>query len=560
MKLLHGLIVLGLLAGLVGPMAGEELPPAETAIKDTVDHWGLPFSDQWRLYRENFRSYAAAIGVENPAFALGHETALRKTFLNKYWFKGQWGGEVNISAGRNEAEAFQLVVLPAVGAELKDIRVTVSALRHETAADSQIEASAMRLWRVGFVRTVPAQYPVRHVGDWPDPLLELEPFSLGQLDAGLIWCELKTPASAAPGKYRGTVTVSCQGQPSQSLEIRLDVWAFTLPDRMDRPTLMWTRGKAGTAENRALCDLLLDHHVDPISVGQTTDFDALDADLEHCLARGMTHFQTPPYNPAKSEEFRAYYEHIRSKGWLDKALIYSVQDEPTQEQFDKLVVPRTQFLRKEFPGLKTFLASRRHPGMGQGTDIWLTDLSIGFHAWLSAERPGSQEMWFYFCHLPIQVSFDRPLVDAPNMLIDNDAVEHRVLNWMAHHYGARGMFIWSANLDWPKGCEMWPAEPLKLRQEPTGYPYAGIHNGNGFMVYPGPRPSVRLKVLRDGIEDFWYLSQLNRLAEAGDDEAAQLLEGVVPTVFVNTHYFDRNPQPLLDYRLRIGKHLDAVGR
>lgn len=532
------------------------MPPEEIAIKNTVDHWGLPFSDQFRLYNFNFERHAKITQSDSPQFVIATENALRKTFRNKYWFKGIWANHVILQAGRNEYESFQLAILPKTGAKIKDITVKVSNLKSAD-GKSVISSSAVKLWRVGFVKTAIPQYPVRHIGDWPDPLLKIQkPFSLKGLDLGLIWCEVKVPRDVRAGDYTGMITVTSADASPQTITIKLKVWNFTLPDRIKWPTLVWIIGDMKSQVYRDICNLFLEHHLDPISVGKTTDLELLDNNLQFCLDRGLMYFQTPGYNPQKPHIFRKYYDHIKKKGWLDKALIYGARDEPTTEEFRKTVVPRTKFVRREFPGLKTFLASEYHPGMGDGTDIWLTDISTNFLLWLNDGRPGKQELWMYFCHLPVRVGFEHPLVDAPNMLIDNDAVEHRVLNWMAWKYGAKGVFIWAGNCSWPKDYDCNPEKAFSLTDKPTTYPYAGIHNGNGFLIYPDKRPSIRLKVLRDGIEDYWYITQVEKLARAGNSEAQKLLTNINPTVFVDTHYFSKDPQCLLNYRNELGSFLD----
>jgi hypothetical protein len=268
-------------------------------------------------------------------------------------------------------------------------------------------------------------------------------------------------------------------------------------------------------------------------------------------------FQTPDL--AKPEEFKPYYDHLKAKGWLDKALIYAGFDEPYAKTFYDQVIPRTATIHKDFPGLKVFLASQYYDKMGQGTDFWMTDLSTNFVSWVKAGSPGTQQLWWYFCHMPIHIDFDTPLVDAPNMLVDNDAVEHRLPYWMAGQYGVKGIFIWAGNNDWPKNAGTWPtSQPLQLSDQKLGYPYAGVHNGNGFLIYPGPRASIRLKTLRDGAEDHWYLTQLGNLARSGPAaaEAQALLKGLTPALYVDPHYFNRDPQAILQYRERIGEVLD----
>ncbi len=261
---------------------------------------------------------------------------------------------------------------------------------------------------------------------------------------------------------------------------------------------------------------------------------------------------------------KAYYDHVKEKGWLDKGFIYGAQDEPSLEQFNEIVIPDTANIREKFPGLRVLLATEWHPNLDRGVDIFMTDVSTGFELYGMPERPrGREELWWYFCHLPIRIDMTRPLVDAPNMLIDNDAVEHRLAYWMMWKYEVRGCFIYNGT-SWPGNLNAdWPAEEWVVQDKPYAYPYAGIHNGNGYLVYPGPHPSVRLKVLRDGAEDYGYLLALKAARDSLSGEAqarADALLAVPGDLLVDTHYFNRDPNAIQTCRAKIADLLDAAAK
>ena len=126
------------------------------------------------------------------------------------------------------------------------------------------------------------------------------------------------------------------------------------------------------------------------------------------------------------------------------------------------------------------------------------------------------------------------------------------------------MFIWAGNRGWPKDVKAWAKQGYPLGEphiRKAKFPYAGTHNGNGFLLYPGPRASIRLKALRDGAEDYAYIARVGELAKSGKHaaEAKALLDGIVPAVFVDTHYFAREPGRLLDYRRKLGEFIERAG-
>ena len=89
----------------------------------------MAFSDQLEVFKSNFRKFADKTGIKSPDYLLGVESSLRKTFKNKYWFKGRIDNVVELSAARNEAEPFQLAIIPQTGFALNDIKISASGLR-----------------------------------------------------------------------------------------------------------------------------------------------------------------------------------------------------------------------------------------------------------------------------------------------------------------------------------------------------------------------------------------------------------------------------------------------
>jgi hypothetical protein len=53
-----------------------------------------------------------------------------------------------------------------------------------------------------------------------------------------------------------------------------------------------------------------------------------------------------------------------------------------------------------------------------------------------------------------------------------------------------------------------------------------LGNGDGLLAYPGPKPSLRLKALRRGLQDRLLLLELERCGAA--DEARRIAHQMVP--------------------------------
>ncbi len=139
--------------------------------------------------------------------------------------------------------------------------------------------------------------------------------------------------------------------------------------------------------------------------------------------------------------------------------------------------------------------------------------------------------------------------------IVNPAIFSRVLPWVVYRYGLSGINFWAImawyNAEKDTQLDMFEASPaLTIRDGLTA------QNGDGFLVYPGqyiskhtsqadvngPIPSLRLELLRMGLEDYKYIKLLAD-GDFGDSqmEASTLLSQVSDLVKSVTD-FDRDPK------------------
>ena len=95
----------------------DYLPEVEKSIADSVDPWGLAFSDALKRYEERFA------GSPDAPFVMGLNHDLVKVWPVKYWYRGpSWApgpgeprfGPFLVAAG--ETQSFQIVALPRDGA------------------------------------------------------------------------------------------------------------------------------------------------------------------------------------------------------------------------------------------------------------------------------------------------------------------------------------------------------------------------------------------------------------------------------------------------------------
>jgi hypothetical protein len=153
-------------------------------------------------------------------------------------------------------------------------------------------------------------------------------------------------------------------------------------------------------------------------------------------------------------------------------------------------------------------------------DIWCPLFPI-FRAESAAQRQALGEtVWTYTA-----LSQRSPM--TPWWATDYPLLHYRVPAWISWRYGIRGLLYWGGMSFWRQVEDPW-TEPETLDRRKDG---KGTHvwNGEGSIVYPGRAvgydgiaPSLRLKALRDAVEDYEYLAMLERAGRTEEARAVVL--------------------------------------
>ena len=107
----------------------------------------------------------------------------------------------------------------------------------------------------------------------------------------------------------------------------------------------------------------------------------------------------------------------------------------------------------------------------------------------------------------------------------------------------KGLLYWGGMSYWRQTADPWTQAPFYTG---NGKPQQGrqgiLFNGEGSLVYPahavgydGIVPTVRLKALRDAIQDYEYLAIVQRLGKAA--EAQKVVRALTETFF----QWDKDP-------------------
>jgi hypothetical protein len=146
-------------------------------------------------------------------------------------------------------------------------------------------------------------------------------------------------------------------------------------------------------------------------------------------------------------------------------------------------------------------------------------LAAGEEVWAYAALVQLSEKWKSQHGFPEVVSEGHP----PVWMIDYPPMNHRILPWIMQFHGITGLAYWDL-LHYPDDIDPW-TEAGTFRN------VDGTYNGDGFYIYPATRrrhgvdapiASIRLKWLRDAVDDFDYLTMAAEGGEAWRNRALEL--------------------------------------
>ncbi len=437
---------------------------------------------------------------------------------------------IRVEMARNEYESFQLVLIGE--SQSRRVRVSVGDLLHENQKAS-FPSDVVEIRRVHYVQTVKPDYPTAYVGAWPDALPHAEYIDVPANTVQPVWITIGAPDALLPGVYAGPVTLIDDQGHIEEMQIQVTVWDFSLPPRGHLATAfdfyrnrmekayrefvfngqLW-EGKFDLLQQLYYLDMLK-HRLSPIL--NANPFGGSFGDT-HALYQGLglTAFaigdfggnQGPtgndwPSDPiafASAMEWYTEAAHIlRTEGLLQDAYVYAF-DEPKAN--DTRVIQVLQALKDASLDLPTLVVM--HEPVDPSTHgQWLKNADILCQRITSFDPEKAQAwaalgktMWMYI---------SSPVEGYPSLAIDEPAMHHRILPWLCWKVKAQGLLYWCVNF--------WEGDPS---DNPASF--AKDQNGNGFLYYPapeGPIPSIRLEVLRDGLEDYEYLALLDEaLADA----------------------------------------------
>ncbi|MDP7287923.1 MAG: DUF6067 family protein [Phycisphaerae bacterium] len=475
-------------------------------------------------------------------------------------------------AWRGERVHGQFVVW--TGSDLKNVSLTASELK--SAGGKTIPAADVIPF---FVRYTMGAGQL--LGDILEPN---RPIDLPKNSTRPIWVSVNVPQNTVPGVYKGTLAVKGAAGNSITFEISIDVlpnvlpapkqWSFHL-DLWQNPWAVsrihghkqwspehWAKLKkvltlAAEAGQKCLTASIVNRPwggqtqdafgsmIAPTRNADGTwtyDYSVFDKWVEFGFACGIDRqincYSMVPwgnnlyYQDAASGKYvkitakpgaKAYADywapllkdfakHLKAKGWFEKTTI--AMDERHLDDMKNMIA----LVDKVAPGMKITLAANKN--LESIIDrIHDYSFAIRFPAKpeLNVKRAAKgRQTTFYVCCAPRR----------PNTFPFSPPAESTWLGWNAAAKRYSGLLRWafcSYNID-----------PLKT----TDYPRRSWPTGDCYLIYPGPRSSIRFERLREGIQDYEKIRILRQaLTKQGESGAAGLakLEAILKTVVNRDH-------------------------
>jgi hypothetical protein len=476
------------------------------------------------------------------------------------------GSKVSILAARNENESFQIIVNGASNG-LTNVNVKVSDL--EGPKGQVIPRKSFTLYREKYMY-VSKSSPKRGgpndpmgVGWYPDALIPFTDPSTGEpptggalkavpfdLKAGVnqpIWVDLLVPETAPPGQYSGTYTVtSDQGQFTGPIAVT--VWNFTLPKSpaLKSSFLFFKEGTLAAQQE------LLRNRISPLS---TNPKDQPVLMKEY----GLSATHTGPFSGADVGRCNMSPAPPVSRF---KALAAAQQPGLMLYNYSADEIGRCSSLYPTIQqwannmhqaGISNLISMSPTPalysdGSGSGrsaVDIWVL-LPLMYNkskAEVAKVLKKGDAVWSY--NTLVQDEY------SPKWLIDFDPINFRIQpGFINQSLNLTGLLYWRV--------DRFPADAWDNVNNAGTFSSAN-YPGEGMLVYPGKQvgvpgvvASMRLKWLRDGVDDYDYLQILKKL---GKEDVAMEIARSVGADWTN---WTRDKAALEAARQKLGETIDQI--
>ena len=517
---------------------------------------------------------------------------------------------IELWAARNEFEPFQ-IVLRTEGQDLTGVDIEVTDLAGPKGTIPA--KTNVTIFFETYINLKAPSSIEGAAGDWPDPLIPRIDRFTGEkrnafpmrLAAGrnqTVWIDVYVPLSTPPGEYTGSVLITLDGAVYAAAPLTLHVWSFALPSTSSLKTSFGFNGVAAlkqhfgkytndrdilrlvqTYQKSALLHRISIHGGSMIppriaSGGTDIDWSAYDNEIGPFLD-GTVFTGNDPLPGAKATTadlrlppeltdeqnlpyYRQWIQHFREKGWLER-LFHYLRDEPRVETY-RNVAAKGRAAHRADPAVRNLVTVALNRELQGAVDIWVPLINCfgrkpGFPPFCEQSAPreaygrelasGKGLWWYQSCASHgCNIIGDEYFRGWPSYMIDASPVAGRIFQWLAWKYGIEGELYFSMNEAFGRAGDPWDSVSL----------FGG--NGDGTLFYPGrpariggasdiPIESIRLKLIREGLEDYEYLYLCSRLG------LTELAGSSSKRIASHIYQWDHSPETLYALRRKMGDAL-----
>ena len=476
------------------------------------------------------------------------------------------GTQVQLYAAKGEYESFQIVVrAPSSG--LTNVNVSASALTGSAGTISKTNLALFREQYVYVNSSSPnwggSNQPLG-VGWYADGLIPFvdqntglpasggsihaAPFSVSGNANQPVWVDVFVPRTAAAGQYTGTYTVT-SNQGNITGQIVLQVWNFTLPAE----STLKSSFAYFTQDSLAGEQELLRNKVSPLNVSTSNQL-ALLNNFGLNMAN-MGYYSGADYSSCAMTAAPSVAEFQATAAAQQKGLYLFDYSADEVGNCTNLYTTIQQWgYNMHQAGINNLVTMAPvtalfSDGSGSGrsaVDDWVV-LPVEYNGSVSTIEQALQkgdEVWSY--NTVVQDAY------SPKWEIDFAPINFRIQpGFINQSLNLTGLLYWRVD-DW--NSSPWTNPNNAGTFSSSNYP------GEGVLVYPGSTvgvtgvaPSMRLKWIRDGVEDYEYVALLK--AAGKGSWALQVAQGVGP----NWTNWTRDPNALESARQQLGQELDTLG-
>jgi len=519
--------------------------------------------------------------------------------------------EIFIRAAQNEWESFQILIR----SKRKEKVLNITFSDFTGPKGQKIPKDNFVLYREHQLHIVKGTYRNKNFkpGWYPDALIPLRhpltgeilkgarfqalPFDLPPNQTHGFWVDFFVPEGSLPGEYSSKCTVLLEGKGKLQLSLKLEVLPVVLPRRFSLKTHFGSpaeriiggvrrqvrKGKLPSEfspkEIRKVCaKLATDHRINTFPPPELLRFklnpdgsfslpESRIAALKAFVDRYPVNLISVPAphrffkDPVREREkifayLRSWDKVMSQLGRKDILCCTYPFDEPNDREAYEFVRKWGKIVKEANTKVKVLVTEQTKPQKEQwgnlygAVDIWVPLFSLFDPQYAEKRRKLGESIWTYTA-----LCQGRP---TPWWHIDFPIYHYRIPCWIAWRYHMEGLLYWGGMAWWNAVEDPWT--------DPATYPPPErrrryVFNGEGSLLYPafnvgfqGAVPSMRLKALRDGIEDYEYLKILESRGKRKEAEE------IVLSVAASWYEWAQDPTEYVRARERISELLKLVAK